>query len=148
MTAQRRRAYLVTKIPEPGKNALKIQFPAVHNALACSRFSDSGEDAKVKGTQKVGGTGKRKGFFMFALSQFSGPDYLGAWNRLTMPANLGLNRYWPMVLLVVGVIFLENWRPLSFLPVGGPVTIPDAGVVKCCKGCCQLCSTTSQGVRW
>ena len=28
--------------------------------LACSRLSDSGEDAKEKGTRKVGGTGKRK----------------------------------------------------------------------------------------
>ena len=34
--------------------------------IACSRVSDRGEDAKEKGT----------------LSQFSGPDYLGAWNRL------------------------------------------------------------------
>ena len=46
----------------------------------------------MKGTQKVGGagkSGKRKGqfppvfLFMFTLSQFSGPDYLGAWNTLT-----------------------------------------------------------------
>ena len=29
--------------------------------LACSRLSDSGEDVKVKGTQKVGGAKKRKG---------------------------------------------------------------------------------------
>ena len=36
--------------------------------IACSRLSDNGGDAKEKGT----------------LSQFSGPDYLGAraWNRL------------------------------------------------------------------
>ena len=89
---------------------------------------------------------------MFVLTQFSGPHYLGAWKRLTMPkfenSNLCLNCYWPTVLLVVGVIFLENWRLLSFLPVGGPVTVPDAGVVQCCKGCCLLCSTTSQGLRW
>ena len=59
-------------------------------------LSDSGEDAKEKGTRKVGGAGKRKkegsppplspvssrSIFLFALSQFSGPDYLGAWNRL------------------------------------------------------------------
>ena len=69
-------------------------------SLACSRLSYSGEDAKVKGMRKVGGAGKRKKegisalplfsfhpcffflFFMFALSQFSGPDSLGAWNRL------------------------------------------------------------------
>ena len=64
--------------------------------VACSRLSDSGEDAKEKGTRKVGGEGKRKKegsppplspvssrfIFLFALSQFSGPDYLGAWNRL------------------------------------------------------------------
>ena len=28
--------------------------------LACSRLSDSGEDAKEKGTRKVGGAGKKK----------------------------------------------------------------------------------------
>ena len=43
----------------------------VRRRLACSKLSDSGEDAKEKGTQKVA-----------SLSQFSGPDYLGAWNRL------------------------------------------------------------------
>ena len=30
-------------------------------SLACSRLSDSGEDAKVKGTRKVGGAGKKGG---------------------------------------------------------------------------------------
>ena len=46
--------------------------------VASSRLSDSGEDAKVKGMRKVGGVGKRKkekgkrkGDFMFALSQFT-----------------------------------------------------------------------------
>ena len=75
--------------------------------VACSRLSDSGEEAKEKGTRKVGGAerggkkekGKRKGererppllspvssrfIFVFALSQFSGHDYLGAWNRLAL----------------------------------------------------------------
>ena len=33
---------------------------ATHWLIACSRFSDSEEDAKVKGARKVGGTGKRK----------------------------------------------------------------------------------------
>ena len=58
-----------------------------------SRLSDSGEEAKVKGTRKVGGMGKREKeapalpsflpfYFVFALFQFSGPDYLRAWNRL------------------------------------------------------------------
>ena len=59
--------------------------------LACSRLSDSGEDAKVKGTRKVGGAKKGKPLlssvssrftFVFALSQFSGLNYLEAWNRL------------------------------------------------------------------
>ena len=38
-------------------------------------LSDSGENAKEKGTRS-------RLIFVFALSQFSGPDYLGAWNRL------------------------------------------------------------------
>ena len=62
----------------------------VRTSVACSRLSDSGEDAKEEGTRKVGGAGKRKKegrvssrfIFALALSQFSGPDYLGAWNRL------------------------------------------------------------------
>ena len=43
---------------------LKLHFQTVHTDvlflifLACSRLSDSGEDAKVKGTRKVGGAGK------------------------------------------------------------------------------------------
>lgn len=41
-------------------------------ALACSRLSGSGEDAKVKGTRKVGEAKKRKR----NLSQFIGPNYL------------------------------------------------------------------------
>ena len=50
--------------------------------IACSRLSDSGEDAKAKGTRKVGGAVSTRFVFVFARSQFSGPDYLGAWNRL------------------------------------------------------------------
>ena len=38
----------------------------VSTLLGCFRLSDSGEDAKEKGTRKVG------------------PDYLGAWNRLAL----------------------------------------------------------------
>ena len=72
----------------------------------CSRLLDSGEEAKVKNAWKVGGAGKRKKegrqsfrpppllspvsscyIFVFVLSQFSGPNYLGAWNRLTRNAN-------------------------------------------------------------
>ena len=62
---------------------------------ACWRLSDSGEGAKEKGTQKAGWGGAGAGrpsspqfppvvFFLSALSQFCGPDYLGAWNRLVV----------------------------------------------------------------
>ena len=52
--------------------------------LACSRLSDSGEGAKVKRHTKSWRGGKKlsRFIFVFALSQFSGLDYLGAWNRL------------------------------------------------------------------
>ena len=40
--------------------------------LACSRLSDSWGDSPVFS----------RFIFVFALSQFSGPNYLGAWNRL------------------------------------------------------------------
>ena len=67
--------------------------------LASFRLSDSGEDAKVKRHAKSWRGGKKrreKGkepplllspvssrfIFVFVLSQFSGLDYLGAWNRL------------------------------------------------------------------
>ena len=49
------------------------------------RLSYSGEDAKVKGTRKVGGAGKRKGksFLPFYFRvRFSGPDHVRTWNRL------------------------------------------------------------------
>ena len=40
----------------------------------------------MKGARKVGGAGRiPTPFVMFALSQFSGPDYLGAWKRLGPP---------------------------------------------------------------
>ena len=67
--------------------ALNSFVVEVQTKLACFRLSDGGEDAKVKGTRKVGGAGRgglvstRFFFLMFALSQFSGPDYLRAWNR-------------------------------------------------------------------
>ena len=41
-----------------------------------------GEDAKEKGTRKVGSPVSSRFIFVFAFSLFSGPDYLGAWNRL------------------------------------------------------------------
>ena len=40
-----------------GLNKLNKTFDTL---IACSRLSDSGEDAKEKGSRKVGGTGKRK----------------------------------------------------------------------------------------
>ena len=40
--------------------------------LACSRLSDSGEGSPVSSPF----------IFVFALSQFIGPNYLGTWNRL------------------------------------------------------------------
>ena len=43
--------------------------------VACSRLSDSGEDPKEKGTRKVGGAFRF--IFVFLLSQFSRPDYIG-----------------------------------------------------------------------
>ena len=51
-------------------------------AITCSRLSDSGEDAKVKGTRKGGSGGKKeilssRFMFMFMLSQICGLDYLG-----------------------------------------------------------------------
>ena len=71
----------------------------VAKCIACSRLSDSGEDAKEWGRRERGRYAKRwrnrkkeKGkkalfsrffsFFVFALSQFSRPDYIGVWNRL------------------------------------------------------------------
>ena len=52
-----------------------------------SRLSDSGEDAKVKGTRKVNGggkkeKGKRKKEEISCSLFLNSPDYPGAWNRL------------------------------------------------------------------
>ena len=66
----------------------KIGCILIRVNVACSRLSwIVGEHTKEKGTRKAGGEGKRKGvssrfIFVFAVSQFSGPDYFGAWNRL------------------------------------------------------------------
>ena len=43
-------------------------------SIACSRLSDSGADAKAKGTRKVGGAVSSRFVFVFARSQFGGPD--------------------------------------------------------------------------
>ena len=94
--------------------------------LACSRLSDSWEDAKVKSTRKVGGVGKRKKppllspvssrvIFVFALSQFSGLDYLGAWNRLLLAIIPCLFAscliFWSITIVIVISEFLSpNYR--------------------------------------
>ena len=57
--------------------------------IACSRLSDSGEDAKVKGTRKVLSPFSSRFTFVFALSQFSGPNYLGPWKRLHLTVQTG-----------------------------------------------------------
>ena len=69
--------------------SLQIAGGLFHGMSLCFRLSVSGslivaENIKVKRTWKVGGAGKFPLilFFVFVLSQFSGPDYLGAWNRL------------------------------------------------------------------
>ena len=64
-------------------------------AITCSRLSDSGEDAKVKGTRKGGSGGKKEivsshSIFMFMLFQICGPDYLG--DRYRSKSCLGPSR--------------------------------------------------------
>ena len=98
--------------------------------MACSRLSDSGKDAKVKGARKVGGgAGREKGIlspvssrfiFVFALSQFRGPDYFGAWEkpegirkvrfRVKLLGNLPISRFLLAAMNLAphkGVFFLD-----------------------------------------
>ena len=68
-----------------------------------------GKTRKLRAREKLAGRekGKRKAalpllsflpfFFVFALFQFSGPDYLGAWNRLD-----------EHIALVLGVAVLDS----------------------------------------
>ena len=53
-----------------------------------SDINSINEPAKVTCMRKVGGhllsPVSSRFIFVFALSQFSGPDYLGAWNRLRL----------------------------------------------------------------
>ena len=64
------------------------------SVVACSRVSESGEDAKVRGTRKGGGTGRPSSppipHVIFPCSRFlnlRGPNYLGAWNRVALLLN-------------------------------------------------------------
>ena len=50
--------------------------------LNANKECRSSLDVKVKDTRKVGGAVSSRFIFVFALSQFTKPDYLGAWNRL------------------------------------------------------------------
>ena len=52
---------------------------------ACWRLSDSGKGAKEAGAGRPSSPQfPPVVFFLSALSQFCGPDYLGAWNRLVV----------------------------------------------------------------
>ena len=70
----------------------------VYIKVACSRVSDSGKDVKKKRHAKIWRDGKKEKvspvssrfIFVFALSQFSGPDYLGASNGLILKLNGGI----------------------------------------------------------
>ena len=83
-------------LQESLRTNLKIHLSFSPFYQSCSRLSDSGKSAKVWKMRK--GWGQREGrakrgagrekrkkevssrfFFLFALSQFYGPDYLGAW---------------------------------------------------------------------
>ena len=77
----------------------------VYTQLACSRLlAEWGRSESKRQVKSWRGGKKEKGrerqplppllspvsfgyIFVFVLSQFSGPDYLGAWNRLTRKAN-------------------------------------------------------------
>ena len=59
----------------------KLHFQTVHTDvlfsifLACSRLSDSEEESKKAREKLAGGKKLSRLIFVFALSQFSGPDY-------------------------------------------------------------------------
>ena len=94
--------------------------------IGCSRLSNSGKDMKEKDTRKVGGAKKRKRkkpllspvasrfIFVFALSQFSGPDYLRAWNRLHCTMKGKVDGLWNKIFMgifrsTLHVFFLFLW---------------------------------------
>ena len=54
--------------------------------LHCSR----GEKEEKEGRESLLCPVSSRFIFVFALSQFSGPNYLGAWNMLCSPANANL----------------------------------------------------------
>ena len=57
-----------------------MQFKKISGPLACFRLSDSGKDAKVKGTLKVGGAGSPQI-----------PPVLFSWSRLLNSADLTIS---------------------------------------------------------
>ena len=87
--------------------------------IACSRLSDSGKDTKEKDTRKVGGAKKLSPvsscfIFVFALSQFSGPNYLRAWNRLHCTMKGKVDGLWNKIFMgifrsTLHVFFLFVW---------------------------------------
>ena len=70
--------------------------------LACSRLSDSRGDSPVSS----------RFIFMFALSQFSGPNDLGAWNRLGLIRQKLCHHYQIRARLYISVsfLFISNWN--------------------------------------
>ena len=108
-----------------------LVFPA---SIACSRLSDSRDDEWVKGTQKYepmhelgkgGGGGKKEGatlplpsffpfIFMLALSQFCGPYYLGAWNRLYF-GELTFKAIFTLSRIAFGAVTGLVWTPFRYV---------------------------------
>ena len=62
------------------KPELKRSLRKISGPLACFRLSDSGKDAKVKGTRKVGGAGSPQI-----------PPALFSWSRLLNSADLTIS---------------------------------------------------------
>ena len=66
---------------------VSFKFRPIRVIIACSRLSDSRDDAQVYAKKEAAAEGKRMGvsarfIFVIPLAQFRKPDYLGAWNRL------------------------------------------------------------------
>ena len=79
-TTPRRKKTTKSFCKEWASNLAESDKGAYYN-VTCFRLSDSGEDAKVKPLLLCPVSSRFT--FVIALSQFSRPNYLGAWNRLT-----------------------------------------------------------------